>query len=71
MLGVFDMKFSPTVAYSVIAPWKIISPEVDWYLLEIKRKEEDADFLGLFYVTEVYINFTQVYTDGIRTRRQE
>lgn len=68
VLGVFDMNFSPTVAYSVIAPWKIISPEVDWYLLEIKRKEEEADLLGVFneYVSEVYKNFKQIYTDGTK-----
>ncbi len=43
-------------------------PEVDWHILEIKRKEERVDLVGVFndHVTEVYKNYTQIYTDGTK-----
>lgn len=67
-LGVSDMKISSSIVHPVIAPWKMRCPEVDWYLLEVKRKEESADLVGVFndYITEVYKNFTQIYTDGTK-----
>ncbi len=43
-------------------------PEVDWHLLDIKRKEEHIDLVGVFndHITEVYKNYTQIYTDGTK-----
>ncbi len=40
----------------------------DWHLLEIKRKEESVDLVGVFndHITEVYKNYTQIYTDGTK-----
>ncbi len=36
--------------------------------IEIKRKEERVDLVGVFndHVTEVYKNYTQIYTDGTK-----
>ncbi len=67
-LGVIDMKISSTIVHSVMAPWKMKCPEVDWHLLEIKRKEESVDLVGVFndHITEVYKNYTQIYTDGTK-----
>ncbi len=39
--GVFYMKMSPTVVYPMVAPWLLVWPDIDWYLLELKRKETD------------------------------
>ncbi len=62
------MKISSTIVHSVMAPWKMKCPEVDWHLLEIKRKEESVDLVGVFndHITEVYKNYTQIYTDGTK-----
>ncbi len=38
-LGVIDMNMISTIVHSVMAPWKMKCPEVDWHLLEIKMKE--------------------------------
>ncbi len=67
-LGVSEMKISSTIVHSDMAPWKMKCPEVDWHLLEIKRKEESVDLVGMFndHITEVYKNYTQIYTDGTK-----
>lgn len=38
--GVFDLRICPSVVYPVVAPWMLVWPYVDWYLLEVKRKEK-------------------------------
>lgn len=67
-LGIHDMEISSTIVHSVIAPWKMTCPKVDWHLLETKRKEQNADLVGVFndYISEVYKNYTQIYTDGTK-----
>ncbi len=67
-LGVSEMKISSMIVHSDMAPWKMKCPEVDWHLLEIKRKEESVDLVGVFkdHITEVYTNYTQIYTDGTK-----
>ena len=35
--GVFDMRISLSVIYPVLAPWMLLWPDIDWYLLEVKR----------------------------------
>ncbi len=66
-----DMKISSTMVHSVMAPWKMKCLKVDWYLLEIKRKEESVDLVRVFndHITEVYKNYTQIYTDGTKNPR--
>jgi len=40
---------SPSVVYPVVAPWTLVWPEVDWYLLDVKRKEKGkGDLLSAF-----------------------
>ena len=72
--GVFDMKISPSVVYLVVAPWMLVWPAVDWYLLEVKRKEKDKiDLVSAFecHVMQEYSDFTQVYTDGAKKPETE
>jgi len=35
--NVFGLCISPSVVYPVMAPWTLVWPEVDWYLLDLKR----------------------------------
>ena len=47
----------------------LLWPAVDWYLLEVKRKEKDTiDLVSAFKynVMKEYIDFTQVYPDGAK-----
>jgi len=37
-LQVYNLRMSPTIVYPEIAPWKIVWPEVDWFVLQEKRK---------------------------------
>ncbi len=65
-IGVIDMKMCYTIVHSIMAPWKMKCTEVDWHLFEIKRKEERDDSVGVFndHITEVFKNYTHIYTDG-------
>ncbi len=40
-LDVFNLRISPTVVFPEMAPWKMTWPEVDWYVLEEKRKAKE------------------------------
>ncbi len=65
--GVFYMKMSPTVVYPMEAPWLLVWPDIDWYLLELKRKEKDQiDLVNAFkyLINKDYKEFVHVYTDG-------
>ncbi len=65
--GVFYMEMSPTVVYPIVAPWLLVWPDIDWYLLELKRKEKDQiDLVNAFkyLINKDYKEFVHVYTDG-------
>ncbi len=65
--GVFYMKMSPIVVYPMVAPWLLFWPDIDWYLLELKRKEKDQiDLVNAFkyLINKDYKEFVHVYTDG-------
>lgn len=63
------MKIGSTIVHSVMAPWKMKCPEADWHLLKIKMKEERTDLVDVFndHVTEVYKNYTQIFTKSPET----
>lgn len=67
--GIFEMKISPIVVYPAVAPWMLVWPEVDWYLLEAKRKGiGTTDLVNAFryHVMKEYSDFTQIYTDSAK-----
>nr|XP_055031454.1 uncharacterized protein LOC129420520 [Misgurnus anguillicaudatus]XP_055031455.1 uncharacterized protein LOC129420520 [Misgurnus anguillicaudatus]XP_055031456.1 uncharacterized protein LOC129420520 [Misgurnus anguillicaudatus] len=68
-LGILNVRLSPTVVFPALAPWKMMWPEVDWFVLEEKRKaREEIDLVSVFKnrVGEEYGNFIQIYTDGAK-----
>lgn len=68
-LSVDKYKVSPTVPFPAIAPWKLQSPRVDWFLLEIgKGKQRTVDLVSAFSsrIIEEYSGFIQIYTDGAK-----
>ena len=36
--GVGELKLSPTVVYPIMPPWRMVWPEVDWFVLDIKKR---------------------------------
>jgi len=65
-LQVYNLRMSPTIVYPEIAPWKIVWPEVDWFVLQEKRKaQEDINLERLFKdrLLEKYSTYIQIYTD--------
>lgn len=65
----FDLRISPSVVYPVVAPWTLVWPDIDWYLLEVKRKEKGKINLVSalnYHVLEEYGDFTHIYTDGAK-----
>lgn len=66
--GVFDLRISPSVVYPVITPWMIIWPNIDWYLLEVKRKEKDSfDSISAFnYHMKEYSHYIQINMVGAK-----
>ena len=47
--GVFDLRINPSVVYLLVAPSMLMWSHIEWYLLEVKRKEgnKKAHFNGL------------------------
>ena len=48
-------------------------PDMDWYLLEVKRKEKDQiDLVNAlnYHVWKEYSDFTQIYTDGAKKKQR-
>lgn len=41
-LGVFNLRISFTVVYPETAPWKLVWPEVDWFVLEERRRAKEG-----------------------------
>ena len=39
--GVGELKLSPTVVYPLMPPWRMVWPEVDWFGLDIKKRERE------------------------------
>ena len=66
--GVRGMKLSPTVEYPVMAPWRMVLPDVDWSLLELKRERRHVDFVRVAnqYVLGEYRDFIEIYSDGAK-----
>lgn len=49
--------------------WLLEWPEIDWYLLEVKRKEKgQTDLVNAFkyHITREYNDFMLIYTDGAK-----
>uniref|UniRef100_A0A8C2Q875 Reverse transcriptase n=1 Tax=Cyprinus carpio TaxID=7962 RepID=A0A8C2Q875_CYPCA len=73
-LGVFNLRVSCTVVYPEMAPWKLVWPEVDWYVLEEKRRAKGGINLKMVFnnrIAEKYNDYTQVYTDGAKEPETE
>ena len=69
--GVSEMRISPLVIYPKVAPWKLEWPDVDWHVLEVKRKEKgQIDLVNVFEhpIMEQWLH-TSVY--GFVQKRQE
>ena len=67
--GVSEMRKSPIVIYPKVAPWKLEWPDVDWHVLEVKRKGKgQIDLVNVFehHIIEKCSGFIQVYTDGVK-----
>jgi len=67
--NVFGLSISPSVDYPVVAPWTLVWPEVDWYLLDLKREEKrKGDLLSAFEYRVMKLNseYTIIYTDGAK-----
>ena len=66
--GVADVRVSATVVWPEVAPWRMVWPEVDWCLLELRRKGEGEDLVRAHSgcMGGVYDGWVQVYTDGSR-----
>lgn len=70
----FHLRIISTVVYPEIAPWKLFWPEVDWFVLEEKRKaKEDINLERVFknWVVEKYNEYIQIYTDGAKNPETE
>lgn len=73
-LDIINVRLTPTVVFPALAPWKMIWPEVDWFVLEEKRKaREEINVVSVFKnrVGEEYGNFIQIYTDGAKNPETE
>ena len=44
-LGVDLVRVSPVVVYPEVAPWRMVWPEVDWALLEMRRERAGEDLV--------------------------
>jgi len=67
------MKLSPAVVFPMVAPWVLVWPDIDWYLLELKRKEKDQiDMVGAFnyHINKEYKDFIHIQM-VLRNLRQE
>ncbi len=72
--GVFGLKVSPIVVFPEVAPWKLVWPDIDWYLLEVKRKGKGTiDLVSAFryHVMNKYGDFIQIFTDGAKQPETE
>lgn len=73
-LEVFNLRISPTVVCPEIAPWKIAWPEVDWFVLEEKKKAKDEINLKSIFNNRVggnYSEFIQIYADGAKKKKKQ
>ncbi len=65
----FNLRISPMVVFPEIAPWKMTWPEVDWFVLEEKRKSKKEVNLKSIFNNRIggnYSEFIQIYTDGAK-----
>ncbi len=68
-LGVFNLRISFTVVYPETAPWKLVWPEVDWFVLEGKRRAKEGINKKIVFnnrIVEKYKDYIQVYMDGAK-----
>ncbi len=73
-LGVFNLRISFTVVYPETAPWKLVWPEVEWFVLEEKRRVKEGLNLKIVFnnqIVEKYKDYIQVYTDGAKKPETE
>ena len=65
------MRISPSV---VVAPWMLVWPDIDWYLLEVKGKEKGkVDLVSGFkyYVMKEEVILHRFILTVVRSLRQE
>lgn len=62
------MRISFPVVYPETAPWELVWPGVDWFVLEEKRKTKEVINLK---IVEKYKDYIQVYTDGAKKPETE
>ncbi len=73
-LEVFNLRISPMVVFPEIAPWKMTWPEVDWFVLEEKRKSKKEVNLKSIFNNRIggnYSEFIQIYTDGAKKKLRQ
>ncbi len=70
-LEVFNLRISPTVVFPEIAPWKMIWPEVDWFVLEEKRKAKEEVNLKSIFNNRLGGNYSEFIQTVLKKQRQK
>lgn len=64
-LGVFNLRISFSVVYPETAPWKLVWPEVDWFVLEEKRRAKEGINLKIVFNNRVVEKYKDYIATGL------